>query len=206
MLRWIIRSLVALGIFTFVSVTRAGEITICSDVQPMIDFPDCHCGDVLPAKLPFAMFDYSGQPRLQTITGISVSMTIQDGDTGVGELDFNKLTLGLDSVDTGLKLNGFGKGKEPSLTLSWHAGDPGWPSQQKLAQILTDLNQDHQLVASILDATPGDNVVNLYSAFDTQVCLTGIPPGPAPVPEPTTLAVWGMLLATAVGWKRRPAA
>src|SRR6266704_223422 len=54
-------------------------------------------------------YDYTAQnyAALTSIDAITVTMTINDGDSGPGEFDFNDLTLGLDGIDTGLKLNSF---------------------------------------------------------------------------------------------------
>jgi hypothetical protein len=88
----------------------------------------------------------------------------------------------LDDVNTGIKLNGFKSGQENTLSFSIAN-----LSDSVMSQLLNKLN-DGQLLASIVDATPNDNDVNLYSIFDTTLSLTGTCPDP--IPEPTAILVW----------------
>lgn len=190
----------ALGLMA--SNAKAGMITICSDKQPIIDYPTSACGcDTLPSKLPIAIFNFNGQPQLNDITGMHFKFTMLNGDTGVGELDYNKLTLGIGNVDTGLKLNGFKAGQENSLEFEWSKADSSFVGSDKLGQILADLNADGKLTASIMDATPNDNYAQLYSIFDTQLCLTGN--AKEPTPEPASVLVWTALAAGAMAFRRR---
>ena len=182
----------------------AGMTTMITDTQPIIDWPLCRCGLALPASLDFALFDYSNQPKLCGIDSIQFTMTIEDGDTGVGQFDANKLFLGLDNVNTGLALNGFQTGQENTLsfTLDRAAG----LTDATIQQILDNLNDDGQLFASIIDTTPDDNNVNLYSVFDTSLNILGttcINPDPNGVPEPTAIAVWGVIGAAGMIYSYR---
>lgn len=188
------------------SMATAGIITI-TDTEPMIDYPDCNCTDkdALPAVLPFALFDFSDQMQLATITGLEITLTMEDGDTGIGEFDEGNLTLQLDNVDTGIELNGFNAGEELTHTFSLDSTDPNWLSADILSDLILSL-EDNQLFASIKDATPDDNFVNLYSVFDTTIRITGemlSGGGSDPVPEPASLLVWGMAGVLAYRWKRR---
>ncbi|MFO0946036.1 MAG: hypothetical protein U1D30_08830 [Planctomycetota bacterium] len=196
--------LILFGAMFFAPPSMAGLVTI-TDTQPIVDYPNCPCPDVkLPAVLPFALFDFSGQPKLASITGIEITLTMQDGDTLPGEFDYNKLSLGLDNVPTGIMFNGFGAGKETSLTFSLKEGDAGWLSDGAIKDLLTDLNSDNQLFALLLDATPDDNCVYLYSAFDTTIKLTGeLQGGGQQVPEPASLFVWLMILVGFLAVHRR---
>lgn len=186
-----------------VTAGQADTIKICSDKQPIIDYPTVDCGcDTLPGKLPIAIFNFNGQPQLSAITGLDFKFTLADGDTGIGEMDYGKLTLGIGNVNTGLALNGFKAGQENSLEFSWKKGEAGFPEGDKLQQILNDLNADGMLTASILDATPGDNYAQLYSIFETQLCITGL--GNDRVPEPSAMLIWSSLAAAALAlWRGR---
>lgn len=168
----------------------AGMTTTITDTQPIIDYPLCRCGTPLPGVLDFALFDFSTQAQLCNLDRIELTFTMQDGDTGIGDFDYNNLTLALDDVNTGLKLNGFGSNQEPTLTLSLERGGPNWMSDATVQQILDRLNEDGQLFASIVDATPNDNDANLYSMFDTTLALSGTTG--CQVPEPATILVWGV--------------
>lgn len=200
-----LRRLTYAVIFTFLcwtGSTQAGIITI-TDTEPMIDFPDCGCDKKLPAVLPFALFDFTGQMPLASITGIEISLTMEDGDTDFGELDYDNLSLLLDDVDTGIRLNGFPGKQEVERTFSLTSSDPNWLSPDKLEDLVLAL-ADNQLLASIKDGTPDDNYVNLYSIFDTKISITGEMLGSGgsdPVPEPASLAVWGLGIAAL--WLRR---
>lgn len=209
MFRLLTRSSVALGMFLVTSVASAGIVTL-TDTQPMIDFPDgnCNCNELLPADLPFALFDYAGQPQLSNIKGISITMTMQDGDTGLGQFDFNNLSLGLDGMSTGIMLNGFNQGQENTLTFSLNEGDANWLSTGQINDFLAALS-DGQLLASIFDATPDDNGVLLYSMFDTTLTIHGdMLSGGEPTPEPASLAIWGLGAAWLLQrtWRRRRSA
>ena len=47
---------------------------------------------------------------LGSISNITITLTVGDGDSALGERDFDQLTLALDGIDTGLHLNGFAAG------------------------------------------------------------------------------------------------
>lgn len=194
--------ILCLGALLLASPARAGIITI-TDVEPMIDFPDCNCGKTLPELLPFALFDFTGQMPLATITGIEITLTMQDGDTALGELDYGNLTLQLDNVNTGIQLNDFPAGQEVERTFTLTNSDPNWLSAQDVENLILALN-DNQLFASIHDATPDDNKVNLYSVFDTTISITGEMLGGAnQTPEPSSALLWGMAAAAAFGMIRK---
>lgn len=180
----------------------AGPITLES-TQPIIDWPVAPgCDHPMPPELSFALFDFDPSKSLATLTGIEFTMTMQNAETAVGEAFHDKLSLGLGGVDTGLKLNGFGMGQEPTLTFQLHQGDPGWLSSSAVNELLSQVNGSHSLLASILN-TGGDTCcLNLYSAFDTTLRLIGDPAGGTTVPEPGTLAIWGLALAW-IGWRAR---
>lgn len=196
----IVGSLTLLAAIAIASPASAAITTICSDIQPILDYPDCHCGKPLPPVQPVALFSFEGQPKLTNITGMKFLMTMQNGATGLGDVNYNNLNLVLDSVDTGLKLNGFTAGDENvTLEFVWDATDANWPSQDKLNQILADLYDDNMLLAAIKNLNTNDtNPVNLYSQFDTKLCITGETGDPS-VPEPASLLVWALALGVPSG-------
>jgi len=84
--------------------------------------------------------------RIVRLTQISIIVSINDGDTGPGEGDENELTLALDGIDTGIKLNGFLNNQTTQQTIS------GVPANAR--QILAALKADGKLEATIRDADP----------------------------------------------------
>ncbi|AFZ29237.1 Hemolysin-type calcium-binding region [Gloeocapsa sp. PCC 7428] len=119
--------------------------------------------------LTSSVYDFTGKSyeSLTTINHISVTLTLHDGDTGIHEMDFNNLTLGLDGIDTGIKLNDFFHGETITQTIR------GIPN--KAAQILNELQADGQLVGSVVDSTPRDkNTITIPFNFDTTLTITGL--------------------------------
>ena len=175
-----------------------------SDTQLQVDFAGYFDAPLVITNDPF---DFSGQDYdlLATIESLSITLTVVDGDTVPrrGWDDFNKWTLGLDGVDTGLLLNGFPNSRwAAELTFS----QIPVPMQD---QILTGLQADGQLIATIIDATPGDNRIELchYPHYATlSLAGTTAPNQPAPIPEPGMMAIWSLLGASVAGlvwWRRR---
>ncbi len=77
---------------------HADQIKICAEPEYLIDFPDCPgCDQTLPRALPIARFafDPNEVAKLKNITAMEFNMTMQGGDTAVGEFDYDKLSLGL---------------------------------------------------------------------------------------------------------------
>jgi hypothetical protein len=200
--RFVTRFLVALSMVAISSPASAELITI-SDTQPMLDYPLCACNATLPAAFPFALFDFTGQPRLANLQSMQITLTLEDGDNARGEFDFNRLTLGLDNISTGLRLNGFRSGQEVTLTFDSAAGTGSWIGQSAANAILNSLYGDgmNQLLGNILDSTPDDNAVNTYSVNNTTLRLTG--DRFSPVPEPASLLVWAAAAGSWMCFRRR---
>jgi hypothetical protein len=116
---------------------------------------------------PLANFDYTNNANgglinqgvanyngLASIGSLTLTVTIRDGDSATGNFDFNNLTIGLDGIDTGIKLNGFPDGPITTLDIS------GAPAN----------------AAAILAALKADGMLKL-SVFDSDVDLAGSAPG-----------------------------
>ncbi len=112
-------------------------------------------------------YNFAGQPysSLTSIDKLSVTLTLSDADTALGNFDFNQLTLGLDGIDTGIKLNGFSDGLTQTLTLG------GTPSNA--SAIISALQADGQLVGTIIDQSSNDNFIGISSLFKTTLTITG---------------------------------
>ena len=151
-----------------------------------------------------APYDFTGQGygALTSIDSVSVTLTMSDGKTGVGELDRDNLTLGLDGFDTGIKLNDFMAGNIVTLTISGPIANAG--------QILAALKADGQLVGSVLDATPGDSAIGLSARLDTELGITGTVADngggqSVPLPAAVLIAPLGAGLAGAFARRMRKA-
>ena len=116
-----------------------------------------------------APFTFEKFARIRGLAEITFTATIDDGDTGTGEIDENDLTLALDGIDTGLLLNGFRNGATDTQTVS------GAPINE--AQILAALKADGELAATFVDAdvdgTNGNNFLDVPGEFDTTLVLAG---------------------------------
>ena len=127
-------------------------------------------------------------------SAISVTLTLDAGDTAWGDFDFNQLTLGLDGINTGLLLNGFSDGATVTATIS------GAPNNAAL--ILAALQLDGQLAGTIIDSSPNDNFIGIPRV---QTTLTINGPANQVIPEPGTaaLAAGGLLPLLGVVTRRR---
>ena len=132
----------------------------------------------VPQNTPWT-YDADAVAALDVIEQISVALVLGSADTdGPGSTNFDELTLALDGIDTGLKLNGTWEiitqpGQDdirPPLTFT---GAP-----LNAAAILDALKDDGQLVGTIIDSDPGDDFITLGStqgAFGpTTLVINGI--------------------------------
>jgi hypothetical protein len=192
------RKVAALGIGTLAMIVGAGtasaaQITIGSTVAQSghADFTLANT----PLTDPAAPYDFAGMDysSLVSIDSITITLTVQDGDTATGELDFDNWTLGLDGIDTGLKLNGF-PGNLAIFTQTLIQDNPN-----NASALLAALQTDGQLIGSIIDSDPGDNAITLPFRIDTSLDITGtIDGGPGVIPLPAA-ALMGPLGAGLVG-------
>src|SRR5207253_4868811 len=91
-----------------------------------------------------AGYDFSGQSYaiLNRIDSIVITLTANDGDTGVGDFDRDNLFLALDGVNTGIPLNGLLNDNITTIT-SFRLADQ--------AAVLAQLQLDGRLVATVID-------------------------------------------------------
>jgi|SRR5215203_1217224 len=94
-------------------------------------------------------YSFSKTSKIASIKQVTITATINDGDTGSGEYDENDLFLQLDTINTGIALNGFRNNQTDTRTIS---GMPNQPGALKRA-----LKADGKLEARIIDADPNDN-------------------------------------------------
>jgi hypothetical protein len=147
-----------------------------------------------------AGYDYTGQEYgvLTSIDKLTITLTINDGDSDVDEYDFNNLTLGLDGIDTGLKLNGFRNGGIVTLDIE---------GPNNSAALLAALQADGKLVGTVIDAD-SDGVTQQnpeFIGFPSDITTTLVIEGQteAPVVPLPAAALMGPIGAGLVGAARR---
>jgi len=98
-------------------------------------------------------WNFTGQTfaSLASIDSITITMTLFDLDTASGNLDFNKVTLGLDGINTGLLLNGFPDAVQSTQTIAGPPQDPVThnPSTSVGGAIVSALKADGRLTGSL---------------------------------------------------------
>jgi Bacterial Ig-like domain len=132
-----------------------------------------------PVPINGSPYDYSGQgyASLVSIDQVSITMTLFDGDTGPGDFDRDQLTLGLDGIDTGIKLNDF---LDETTTTQTITGVPN-----NAADILAALQADGQLNATVIDQSPDDNILTFDATIDTTLVITQADHTPPTVTDTT---------------------
>jgi hypothetical protein len=105
-------------------------------------------------------YTFVGTKKIRSINEVTVQLTGSatiPGDTG--------LVLGLDGIDTGISLSSFG-----TTTATFTAR--GTPANAAL--IKSALKQDHQLVGTVIDRTPGDlNTLTIPATSNTTLQIKG---------------------------------
>jgi hypothetical protein len=137
-------------------------------------------------------YDFTGQGAntLTTIDSITVTLTsINDGDTGPVDFDRDNLFLGLDGINTGIKLNGLLNDQIVTIQVT------GVPSMSSL--ILAALS-DEKLAGSIIDLSPTNgtagDILGIPRAVQTTLSITG-EGFVIPVPAAAVMAPLGAVLA-----------
>ena len=149
----------------------AADVTLTSTVDSSgfnggttSSFPLTADGSFVPENTPWN-YEADLVAALEAIQQISVSLILGSADTDApGSTNFDELTLGLDGIDTGLKLNGTWEvitspdqdDIRPPLTFT------GAPLNAEA--ILAALKEDNELVGTILDSEPGDDFITLGSS------------------------------------------
>jgi len=123
-------------------------------------------------------YDFTGQSfaNLTSIQSISVTLSLFDLDSATGNLDFNKLTLGLDGINTGIRLNGFPDSALLTQTITDVPRDPvtGLPSTAVADAIITALKADGRLTGSIFSTDhPSFNGFQAPATANTTLSITG---------------------------------
>ena len=185
------------------------------------------------ASITAAAFNFGSQPKLMNIDSITITLTVFDGDTGLGpnglvdtpypppgddtqygddDFDVNSFSLVLDGINLGQSflLNGLDSKADPDTP----------PSQadfvtRTITGNVSDMNalllalQDGFLTASIFDST-GDSksngiVIPGHDFNSSNPIFTTLSITGTPIPEPSTsvLLIGGLSLAAVVFLRRR---
>ena len=153
----------------------AAPLTLSIDV-PQSNFIGLQFGGSYPLTGGLG-YDFAGQQfnLLTTIDSITVTLTANDGDTGGGDFDRNDLTLGLDGINTGIKLNDLFNNQIVTITT-------GGGGVLNAAAILAALQADGRLVGTVIDAdsdgqgpstAPIPDFIGFPGAVTTSLDITG---------------------------------
>jgi len=123
-------------------------------------------------------WNFAGQAfaSLASIDSITITMTLFDLDTAPGNLDFNKVTLGLDGINTGVLLNGFPDAVQSTQTISGPPQDPAThiPSTSVGDSIVSALKADGRLTGSLFSTDrPSNNGFQAPATFSTTLMING---------------------------------
>jgi hypothetical protein len=139
---------------------------------------------------------------INSVDEISVTLTLLDGDTGMGEFDAGELMLELNDLNTGLALDGFANNATMvNYTVS---------GANHAVGLLSLLQQDGLLLGRVLDLSPNDNYIKIRGGYMATLSLTDheltvVPQSSdsvsvVPVPSAVLLSSFGVV---ATGWLKR---
>lgn len=169
--------------FVALVVTTSAHAVVITSTAPQSGF-----SGFSSSPFPLATFNYTPAQvsSLATIDQIAITLQIRDGDTASGNFDFNDLTLYLDGINTGIRLNGFPNNNTVTLTVG--------PLNNINGAALLAALQDGVFIATAVDADPNDNDFGVPSTFRATLSLTG-----QATPEPVSLVVFGGLVVGGAG-------
>jgi hypothetical protein len=111
-------------------------------------------------------YSFSKTRKIASIKQVTITATINDGNTGPGNNDVDDLFLQLDNINTGIALNGFRTGQTDTRTIS------GIPNHRRALKAA--LKADGQLAARISDADPTDtNLLGIPDNDETTLRIKG---------------------------------
>lgn len=160
------------SILTTVSARSVSALTIvASTPQSGINQIRTSPTALTTATAPYNYTGNGGYRILSSIDSISVTLTMEDGDTALGNTDYNNLFLGLDGINTGIALNGFANNRTLTQTITTNQ-----VSQATANSLLTALKADGRLSGTVIDSDPNDNdaIRRFAREFTTTLQITGV--------------------------------
>ncbi len=141
------------------------------------------------------------------IAEAAVRLTVSDGDTGVGEFDYDQNDLYVNSVDFGSFSDVATEetSNDGQTTLSNSNGflnnqlSTGWFYNNTLTDLVSlydSIVATGSIEFSLADADPSDNFFDFKQGVDGSLINVGSGPvvGPNPIPEPSTFALFAMAI------------
>lgn len=153
------------------------------------------------------------------IAGASIRFTLFDGDTALGDFDYNRNTLLINGLDFGswsavdaeqTTSTGVTSGSSSGGGFRDNILDTGWFTSTDsvlLTSLFSSLNTTNELLFQIQDLDPYDNYFDFTQGIESSLIDVGQGPvisGPGvTVPEPTSMALIGLGLLTMLRFRRK---
>src|SRR5215210_7121773 len=165
MLLGLVSLMVGVVLFAGVASARGQNVLVKTSTKPQSGI---HTNLVTPAQINAHRkpFRFKRTSRITRLRSVTITATIFDGDTEVGNFDHGDLVLGLDGINTGIKLNGY---RDKQTDTRTNGGRP-----DNAAKLLKALKRDGKLNATIINVPAGHhNKVRIPAEFNATLKIKG---------------------------------